>query len=128
VHEIIDVLIQFLLELIRLLRNLVYILSYFFNLRLKNGLKNGKSQLNKFKNFIVICMKLMQLPEIRMYLFLFKFLISFSYLFSSNALKLLLELLGTYTKETASKARTDAFKYNSNLIFLLKSFILFLLK
>jgi len=29
---------------------------------------------------------------------------------SSNALQLLLELLGTYTKETASKARGDAFK------------------
>ncbi|CAF4881014.1 unnamed protein product, partial [Rotaria socialis] len=29
----------------------------------------------------------------------------------TNALQLLLELLGTYTKETASKARTDAAKY-----------------
>jgi hypothetical protein len=35
------------------------------------------------------------------------------HLFSANALQLLLELLGTYTKETASKARIDAFKYNN---------------
>jgi hypothetical protein len=32
-------------------------------------------------------------------------------LFSGNALQLLLELLGTYTKETAPKARSDASKY-----------------
>jgi hypothetical protein len=31
-------------------------------------------------------------------------------LLSASALQLLLELLGTYTKETASKARTDALK------------------
>lgn len=36
----------------------------------------------------------------------------FVLLLSGNALQLLLELLGTYTKETASKARTDAFKYD----------------
>ncbi|CAF4340610.1 unnamed protein product, partial [Rotaria sp. Silwood2] len=35
---------------------------------------------------------------------------------SANALQLLLELLGTYTKETASKARTDAFKCIINSI------------
>jgi len=35
------------------------------------------------------------------------------YFLSANALQLLLELLGTYTKETASKARTDALKYTS---------------
>ncbi|CAF3583152.1 unnamed protein product [Rotaria sp. Silwood1] len=35
---------------------------------------------------------------------------------STNALQLLLELLGTYTKETASKARTDAFKCIINSI------------
>ncbi|CAF1113174.1 unnamed protein product [Rotaria magnacalcarata] len=35
---------------------------------------------------------------------------------SGNALQLLLELLGTYTKETASKARTDAFKCIINSI------------
>ncbi|CAF1358192.1 unnamed protein product [Adineta steineri] len=35
---------------------------------------------------------------------------------SANALQLLLELLGTYTKETASKARTDAIKCIINSI------------
>ena len=35
--------------------------------------------------------------------------------YSTNALQLLLELLGTYTRETASKARADAFKYNSKI-------------
>ena len=32
-------------------------------------------------------------------------------LFSANALQMSLELLGTYTKETALKARSDAEKY-----------------
>lgn len=32
-------------------------------------------------------------------------------LFRTNALQLLLELLGTYTKESALKARSDAVKY-----------------
>jgi len=38
--------------------------------------------------------------------------------FSANALQLLLELLGTYTKETASKARVDASKYSHHKCFL----------
>jgi len=39
-------------------------------------------------------------------------IIDFFFSFSGNALQLLLELLGTYTKETALKARVDASKYN----------------
>jgi hypothetical protein len=57
-------------------------------------------------------MKHMQLLEIRMFfcLIVLYFLFFLFYGFSANALQLLLELLGTYTKETAPKARIDASK------------------
>jgi hypothetical protein len=47
------------------------------------------------------------------YVFFFLNIIFDYFSFSANALQLLLELLGTYTKETASKARVDASKYNN---------------
>jgi len=55
-------------------------------------------------------MKHMQQSEIRMLFYFFNNSFLFKNQFRANSLQLLLELLGTYTKETASKARTDASK------------------